>query len=79
MNNNTCCFAGHRSFSQKKLEKIIKRLNDEVEKLIENGVTTFISGGAIGFDQISASLIISKKQQGADIKLTFALPCRNQI
>jgi uncharacterized phage-like protein YoqJ len=75
---NTTCFSGHRNLSAKKIEKIVKRLNVEVDRLIEKGVTNFISGGAVGFDQICASLIISKKQQGADVRLIFALPCRNQ-
>ena len=35
----------------------------------------FISGGALGFDQIAASLVITKKQQGLGIRLIFALPC----
>ena len=74
----TCCFSGHRVLSQKKIEKTLKRLHEEVDQLIENGVTDYVSGGAIGFDAICSSLIISKKQQGADIRLIFALPCRNQ-
>ena len=78
MRKNTCCFTGHRNISPKKIERIIKRLNEEVDRLIQQGVTDFISGGALSFDQICASLIISKKQQGANIRLIFALPCRNQ-
>jgi len=74
----TCCFTGHRQLSQKKIEKIVKRLNEEVDRLISQGVTNFISGGGLGFDHITASLIVTKKQQGADIRLIFALPCRNQ-
>jgi len=78
MKEKTCCFTGHRTLSQKKIEMIVKRLNTEVEQLISQGITRFICGGGLGFDQIAASLIISKKQQGADISLIFALPCRNQ-
>ena len=78
MNEKTCCFTGHRTLSHKKIEQIVKRLHEEVDRLISLGVTDFISGGAIGFDQIVASLIITKKQQGAEIRLIFALPCRNQ-
>lgn len=78
MKEKTCCFTGHRSLSQKKIEKIVKRLNEEVDNLISQGVTDFISGGGMGFDHIAASLIITKKQQGADVRLIFALPCRNQ-
>ena len=75
---NTCCFTGHRVLSQKKIERIVKRLDEVVDKLIQQGVRNFISGGALGYDQICASLIISKKQQGANIRLIFALPCHNQ-
>jgi len=78
LNEKTCCFTGHRTLSHKKIEQIVKRLHEEVDRLISLGVTDFISGGAIGFDQIVASLIITKKQQGAEIRLIFALPCRNQ-
>jgi len=60
------------------MEHIIKRLDAEVENLIHQGVTDFISGGALGFDQIAASLIITKKQMGHPIRLIFALPCKNQ-
>ncbi|MCL1884605.1 MAG: DUF1273 domain-containing protein [Defluviitaleaceae bacterium] len=74
----TCCFSGHRRLSHKKIEKIVKRLNEEVDRLISQGVTNFISSGGVGFDHITASLIVTKKQQGADIRLIFALPCRNQ-
>jgi uncharacterized phage-like protein YoqJ len=76
--NKTACFTGHRILSQKKIERIVKRLNKEVDRIIEQGITAFISGGALGFDQIAASLIVSKKEQGADIQLIFALPCHNQ-
>ena len=42
------------------------------------GVTTFISGGALGFDQIAAALVIAKREMGQNIRLIFALPCKNQ-
>jgi len=53
-------------------------LNREVDRLIESGVTTFISGGALGFDQMAACLIASKKETGFNIKLVMALPCHGQ-
>lgn len=75
---HTCCFSGHRALPLAKIESILLRLNFEVENLINQGVTNFISGGALGFDQVAASLIIAKKKMGRDIRLIFALPCRNQ-
>ena len=78
MKKNTCCFTGHRALSQKEANTIVKRLSDEIDRLISKGVTDYISGGAIGFDLIAASMVIAKKEMGARIRLIFALPCRNQ-
>lgn len=78
MITNTCCFTGHRRLPPNSIEKIVINLNREIENLINQGVTRFISGGALGFDQIAASLIIAKKEMGIDIHLLFALPCKNQ-
>lgn len=74
----TCCFTGHRRLPKDKIEQIIIHLNQEVDNLISQGVTDFISGGALGFDQIAASLIVVKKEMGNKVRLIFALPCRNQ-
>ena len=76
--NQTCCLTGHRKLPQDKIEQILIRLNQEVDNLISQGVTDFISGGAIGFDQIAASLIVAKKETGNNVRLLFALPCRSQ-
>ena len=78
MIKSTCCFTGHRHLPANRIEKIVINLDREIENLIANGVTVFISGGAIGFDQIAASLIIAKKEMGRSIRLIFALPCKNQ-
>lgn len=76
--SKTCCFTGHRRLPKDKIQQIVIRLNQEVDNLISQGVTDFISGGALGFDQIAASLIVAKKEMGHNIRLIFALPCKNQ-
>lgn len=76
--SRTCCFTGHRKLPSDKIEQIVIALDREVEALIAQGVTDFISGGALGFDQIAASLIVAKKGIGHKIRLIFALPCQNQ-
>lgn len=78
MQRNTCCFSGHRNLPADKIEKIVINLDREIDRLIDKGVTSFMSGGALGFDQIAASLIVAKKEMGKNIKLIFALPCKNQ-
>ena len=65
--NNTCCFSGHRMLSQKNREWIIKRLDEEIDKLIDRGVTNFISGGAIGFDY--DKLKIMRRSEGQSYNL----------
>ena len=74
----TCCFTGHRKLPADRIIDIVKNLNDAVERLIDQGVTNFISGGAVGFDQIAASLIVAKKEMGVNIRLIFVLPCPDQ-
>lgn len=76
--SKTCCFTGHRRLPKEKIEQIIIRLNQEVDNLISQGIKNFISGGALGFDQIAASLIVAKKEMGHNVRLIFALPCRDQ-
>ena len=78
MKHNTCCFTGHRRLPKNKISLILNRLNEEIDSLISQGVTDFISGGALAFDQMAASLVIAKKEMGENIRLIFALPCRNQ-
>ena len=78
MRELTCCFTGHRNLPTEAIEQITLRLNNAVENLIKEGVTHFLCGGARGFDLIAAALIFSKKEMGADLRLDFILPCRDQ-
>ncbi len=78
MKETTCCFTGHRKLPVNQIGRVVARLNSEIESLIQAGVTTFISGGALGFDQTAAALIASKKKQGCTIRLELALPYREQ-
>lgn len=78
MQENTCCFTGHRKLPVSKISEIVKRLNEEIELLIQQDVDTFISGGALGFDQMAATLIAAKKDMGYNVRLVMALPCRGQ-
>ena len=76
--DKTCCFMGHRRLPGDKTARIVTRLDREVERLIGLGVTDFISGGALGFDQLAAALIVSKRSAGKNIRLIYVLPCREQ-
>ena len=78
MERHICCFLGHRKLPRNKIEGIVKRLHIEMENLIQEGVTDFLSAGALGFDLLAAALIAAKKETGSDIRLIFMLPCRKQ-
>lgn len=76
--SKTACITGHRKLPAGKIKIIISKLNKELDRLIQDGVTTFLSGGALGFDQIAASLIAAKKEMGSNIRLIMVLPHREQ-
>ncbi len=67
----TVCFTGHRKINKSKL----KNLPMEIEKSISIGYDTFLSGGAIGFDQFAAAHILRLKKKYPYIRLIFVLPC----
>ena len=78
MPSHTCCFIGNRNLPVKNIQRILLDLDREIDHCISNGVSTFICGGTLGFDQIAASFIIAKKELGKKIRLIFLLPCKNQ-
>ncbi len=70
-----CCFTGHRELPQE-LNSLRDEIRFEIEKhYLINGVTTFISGGALGFDMLAAEEVVRAKSIYPEIKLIFALPC----
>jgi uncharacterized phage-like protein YoqJ len=73
-----CCFTGHRGIPAADREKIRQRLEKELETLADNGVTLFITGGALGFDTMAALAVFELKKRRKNIKLRLAIPCENQ-
>ena len=76
--DKVCCFSGHRNIPMHKAKIIFETLQLEIENLIKQGVDTFISGGARGFDCIAACIVVALKDVHPQIKLVFALPCKDQ-
>lgn len=73
---NTCCFTGHR-FLPRNFDAA--RLSEEISAMIEKGVDTFISGGALGFDTVAAVEVLKlKKKKYKQIKLHVYAPCQGQ-
>lgn len=76
--SKVCCFTGHRKILVDELPEIKKRLEQEVENLIEQGVICFGCGGALGFDTLAAQTIIKLRKKYSEIKLVLILPCAEQ-
>ena len=77
MKSKTCCFSGPRILPKENIKQTVIRLDCEIDRLICQGVTDFISGGVLGFDLIVTSLIVVKREIGRNIRLIFALPYKN--
>lgn len=83
----TLCFSGHCSEklpqSEEKLEKLQKKLNEEIDKAIEDGVDTFYFSACYGFDLMCANVILSRKKlinldKAQFVKLIAVLPYEEQ-
>ncbi len=73
-----CCFAGHRIIKSCDKMSVSKNLDYAVKNLYSNGIRSFISGGAIGFDTEAALAVINARREMPDIRLIMALPCPDQ-
>ena len=86
MKISICAFTGHRPTRFKfgydeeypdciKLKLILLQ---QISALIDNGVTTFLTGMALGTDQYAAEIVLGLKSQLPQIKLYCILPCETQ-
>lgn len=80
-----CCITGNRPQKfpweygkGKEHRKYLADMAGQIEELIENGYTYFISGGALGVDQDFANAVLKAKKTRKDIKLEIAVPCKTQ-
>ena len=70
----TCCFTGHRIIPEDEYAGIQKRLENEIENLIHQGVYLFIAGGALGFDTMAAQAVIKLRTEFPHIGLILVPP-----
>lgn len=82
----SACFTGHRpnklfgyNLKDDKYQVLYKELTKTIEFCInEENITRFISGGALGVDQIAFWLVYKLKEKYPDIKNIVAVPFKNQ-
>lgn len=58
----------------KQIEKITNRVQSSVEKLIQNGYTTFMSDLGMGFGMMAANAVLRAKLGKSNIRLVVVLP-----
>lgn len=74
-NMKSACFTGHRNLSCD-IEDLKIRLYNILERAIRNaGIKEFYNGGAVGFDILTAQIILNLRESYPEIKLHLILPC----
>ncbi len=73
-----CCFTGHRSINETDKAALVAALRRVLPDLINEGVTVFKTGGAIGFDTLAAEEVLRLKNNFPNVKLHIYVPCLDQ-
>lgn len=73
-----CSFTGHRAIDKLHRRSIDDLVLRAVRFAYENGVRTFLAGGAIGFDTVAEKAVISFRISHPDVRLKILVPCKNQ-
>ena len=72
---DTCCFTGHRNIRKADEESVKEKIREQVLIQLENGVSTFMVGGAMGFDMLAAEVLLDlREKEGKELRIISALP-----
>lgn len=71
----TCFFTGHRDIPD--IERVRTITERNIIRLYNEGYRDFICGGAIGFDQLAAEILLGLRKM-LDIRLHIYIPCEDQ-
>lgn len=82
----TCAFTGYRPSkmpwgydeTDARCVEFRFRLRESLEYLIGKGYTDFMSGGALGFDQMAARIVLSLREKYPWIRLVMVIPFDGQ-
>lgn len=83
--HQACFFTGHRDIlaprgvsSEQFQQQMRIWLEAQVESMIYRGFSTFLCGGARGFDLLAAAAVLQAKPHHDALRLIMLLPCREQ-
>ena len=75
MGTNACCFTGHRNIRKEDEDLIRRKIREQVLLLLDQGISTFMVGGAVGFDMLAAEVLLDlREQEGKTLRLVSVLP-----
>lgn len=72
------CFTGHREIAPQDVTAVKQALIRTIDGLVDRGITTFITGGALGFDTMAANAVLDVRRRRPEVRFVLALPCENQ-
>lgn len=73
--NRRCCFTGHRPQKLLRKEKEIKQdLEEAIQKAVQDGYTTFITGMAYGVDIWAGEIVCRLRKTNPELRLIAAVP-----
>jgi uncharacterized phage-like protein YoqJ len=72
--SKTVAFTGHRHINANAIVSLREELTYTIRQQYHNGYTTFIVGGAVGFDLLSAEIVLELQQEFSDIQLFCVVP-----
>ncbi len=82
----SCAITGHRpeklpwgyDETSEGCRRLRKTLTEQIVTLADSGVTSFLSGMALGVDQIFAELVLAERKKNPALKLLCVLPHEGQ-
>ena len=75
MKSNTCCFTGHRNIRKADEESIKGKILEQVLIQLQQGISTFMVGGAVGFDMMAGEVLLDlREKEGKELRLVSVLP-----
>ena len=75
MKKDTCCFTGNRDIRKEDAETIREKIREQVQSLLQLGISTYIVGGAMGFDMLAAEVLLDlREKEGKKLRIISALP-----
>ena len=82
--DTTCCFTGYRphrfAFSQDGLrpEQVQAALGEQIRRLYDEGIRTFISGMSAGVDLWAAAEVMTLQETAPEVQVIAAIPFEGQ-